>query len=524
MLIWLDQTFDEVRNSFHLFQSLINTIQFFSNIDHHVGNLSMRLSMGKLFIITSGNLGEILVPTIETKSQIVAIYVYCNQRKHHEEWAKDYSKVKGVYTDLRSIFNGFRRDFRQMNNDLIPIDHLPSEDSTRSFSCSLLLQEILKNIQSNTQMKKELIEYSRLHYQDNPIQLDLIDQYENSSYDRITAIEWYTRECFLSTMINQALRFYDIEMLNKTSFFIQDLNTQIKDLHAKVIDPGKVFVYYSQRISHDQLEKFRMNINGLISFNGFLLTTIEKELSLCFARQSGNARESISILYQIEIDRSKSSTSFASLNEFDYYHDTDQYILFSLPSIFRITHIEHLEENIWQINLLLIDLPRSTRKSKGFISLGQLLFHTNDLHKAKNIFQVLLRNSNSNNRKELITIHRMLGRIYQKNEDFTNALVHYQECLKIETAAPFISLTQASIGAILEKLGQLNQALEYFQRAIKYENIKPFLLVFYYISIGRIFYKQGDNIQARKYWILALKSEGHDHFLEEINHYLTILS
>jgi tetratricopeptide (TPR) repeat protein len=162
------------------------------------------------------------------------------------------------------------------------------------------------------------------------------------------------------------------------------------------------------------------------------------------------------------------------------------------------------------------------------------MFQMNDLNKAKNIFQVLLQNTNTINSRELVSIHRMLGRIYQKTEDFPSALFHYQECMKTESTYlssndPSLLLTLASIGVILEKLGDLNQALEYYKRAADNQKIDPSILAFYYISIGRIHYKQGENIEARKNFELALKFEQkssvqNSNFLAEIHHYLTIIS
>jgi len=288
-----------------------------------------------------------------------------------------------------------------------------------------------------------------------------------------------------------------------------------------------------------------MSINGLISFNSFLLTTIDKELSLNYAKQSGNNRDLVSILFEIEINRTKSSFPFVSLDELDSYHDIDRYILFSLNSIFRIINIECLEDKFWKINLILINeneindsIQKKIRKSKGFFSLGQIMFEMNNLNKAKNIFEILLQNTNDINQKERVSIHRMLGRINQKMENFESALSHYNECMKIQLSYlssdnPLLSPTYAGIGAIFEKLGNLNQALDYYKRATDNNHhaskIDPYTIVYYYISIGRILYKQNKNLEARKNFELALKFEEkshvrNDNFLAEIHHYLPIVS
>jgi len=166
------------------------------------------------------------------------------------------------------------------------------------------------------------------------------------------------------------------------------------------------------------------------------------------------------------------------------------------------------------------------------------MFKMNDLNKAKTIFETLLENTIDINQKELVSIHRMLGRIYQKMEDFAGALSHYKECMKTQLSYlssndPILSPTFASIGAILEKLGNYNQALEYLKHAVDNSHhvtkIDPSIIAFYCISIGRMLHKQGKNVEARKNFELALKFEEkphvhNDNFLAEIHHYLAILS
>ncbi|CAF4172010.1 unnamed protein product [Rotaria sp. Silwood2] len=556
ILIWLDkniyETFEQYENPLQLFQSFVNTIKLFSNPDEFY-RFVQDIKDEKLFIITSGSLGEKIISQIESQTYIYEIYVYCNDREYHEKWAKDVRKVKGVYTDLRSIRDAFRRDIRQTTNDLIPISILPTVNSTeleQLFTCSLLLKEISIHSESNEQKKRDFIEYSRFHYDENFTQLNIINQFQNNTYNQISPIEWYTRECFIYSMINRTLRLYDIEILNKISFFIRDLHEQIKDLHMKTSNNTKLIVYYGQEISNEQFNKLYMNINGLISFNNFLLTTIDKESSFYFVKQSENESNLVFILFQIEIDRSKTSFPFVILDELDYYHDTEQHILFSLNPIFQIIKIEHIEDKLWQINLILIDhtdnklkdlnctVQKKCEKSKGFYSLGQIIFEMNDLIKAKYIFEILLQNTIDNNRKQLFDIHRMLGRINQKLKNFPNALYHYYECMNIQSSYSsskdfLLSPTFAAIGAILEKLGDHNEAMKYLQYAVdnshQITNIDSSITAIFYINIGRIFYKQKQNLEARKYFELALKFQQNarihdDNLLAEINHYLAKLS
>ncbi|CAF1448680.1 unnamed protein product [Rotaria sp. Silwood1] len=557
ILIWLDkniyETFEQYENPLQLFQLYINTIKLFSNPNEFY-EFIQNIKEEKLFIITSGTIGEKIIPHIETQTYIHSIYIYCNNREHYEKWTKDIQKVKGVYTDLQSIRDAFRRDIRQANNDLISISILPNINSNelkQSFICSLLLKEILIHSESNEQKKIDFIEYSHFHYNENFSQLNIINQYKNNTYNQISPIEWYTRECFIYSMINRTLRLYDIEILNKISFFIHDLHEQIKYLHMKINDNKKLIVYYGQGILNEQFNQLYMNINGLICFNNFLLTTINKESSYVFAKQSENDINLVCILFQIEINYLNTLCPFIKLDELDYYHDTDQYILFSLNPIFQINKIERIENKLWQINLILIDnnnnklkdltytIQKKYEKSNEFYLLGQIIFEMNDLIKAKYIFEILLQNTMKNKQKNLYNIHRMLGRINQKMNNFPKALFHYQECINIQSSSHtsskdfLLSPTFAAIGAILEKLGDYNEAMKYFQQALNHSHyITEFdssITAIFYINIGRIFYKQKQNLEAQKNFQLALKFQQNarihdDNLLTEINYYLAKVS
>ncbi|CAF3673800.1 unnamed protein product [Rotaria sp. Silwood1] len=50
----------------------------------------------RTFLMTSGGLGKNVVPKIHDLPQLYAIYIYCADVVHHQEWACKYSKVRVV--------------------------------------------------------------------------------------------------------------------------------------------------------------------------------------------------------------------------------------------------------------------------------------------------------------------------------------------------------------------------------------------------------------------------------------------
>ncbi|CAF1032337.1 unnamed protein product [Adineta steineri] len=546
ILICLDKNIKEYENSLNLFQLYINTIKLYSNPEEF-RIFIQQIKDEKLLVIISGNVVEQVTSEIDNHSQIDSVYIYCNQKEYHENWSTNSPKIKGFYSNLQSIHDALRRDVRRINNDSISIQILSNRKSNeleQSFTCALLLKEILINSESNEQIKQEFIKFSRFYYEKNSNELNLIDLFQTNNYNQITPIEWYTRECFISSMIHRALRLYDIEILYKLAFFIRDLHKQINNSYLQSTDHQKLTVYYGLGISNDQFTKLNMNINDLISFNTFLFTTIDRKSSLNFAKQSENDLHLIPVLFQIEIDRSKSTSSpFIALDELDYYHDSDRHVLFTLNSIFRVVHIERGEDKIQQINLILIDdnedrvknLKHSIQKQlNGFFSLGQMMMETNNLIKAKSIFQILLKNTTASNQKELVSIHRKIGLIDQRMKDWTGALLHYKQCLNIQLSFlpsndRFLGPSYAGVGAILMKLCNYDEALEYYQHAIdcgrNTSHVDSSLVATYYIGTGRILHIQGKNSEARKTFELALTFAQKSHtLLPEIKHYLMIIS
>ncbi len=52
----------------------------------------------KAFVISSGALGQQLVPDIHDMAQVRAIYIFCGNKELHEGWVNKWSKIEGVFT------------------------------------------------------------------------------------------------------------------------------------------------------------------------------------------------------------------------------------------------------------------------------------------------------------------------------------------------------------------------------------------------------------------------------------------
>ncbi|CAF3582838.1 unnamed protein product [Rotaria sp. Silwood1] len=362
IIIWLDASLDihsNEQNSFkNRFQNLVHLILLFNEVNQCIDFIT-DIKNEKIFLIISGLLGRKLMPVINNFSQIDSVYIYCTNKARYEKWADEEKKIKGVFQNIEPIYDAVRRDIRQCEDDLIPLSILSTTFNQKEKLNSLdqlfiythLLKEILIDLNYKPNTKIDFINFCYLKYQNNKYQLNIIKEFQNN-YNQTSSIWWYTRECFISSMLNKAFRIQDIDILIKMGFFIRDIHLEIIRLHSKLNNKqNHLIVYRGQGITEEEFHKILDNQNGFISFNNFLITTRNKDLSILYARCARDNHELIGILYQIEIDQTKSL--FTSLDNINYYSQSEKEILFSTHTIFRISTIDQIENGLWLIQLKL---------------------------------------------------------------------------------------------------------------------------------------------------------------------------
>jgi hypothetical protein len=113
-------------------------------------------------------------------------------------------------------------------------------------------------------------------------------------------------------------------------------------------------VYRGQGLSSTDFDQLVNTKGGLLSFNNFLSTSKDCDVSLAFAESNQYNPDSVGILFVMTIDPSKSTTSFASLNGVSYFQIEEE-VLFSMHTVFRIGKIQSMNEDhrLFQVNLTL---------------------------------------------------------------------------------------------------------------------------------------------------------------------------
>lgn len=95
-LLWLDaevNTTTENKHAQKRLRSIINHFKTFHDPHKCKTYIMSYTEDDRIILISSGRLGKQLVPEIHGLRQISGIYIYCQDKKAHKQWTKDFPKV-----------------------------------------------------------------------------------------------------------------------------------------------------------------------------------------------------------------------------------------------------------------------------------------------------------------------------------------------------------------------------------------------------------------------------------------------
>ena len=457
LLMWVDSNIDpnnpDCQNTLRELRSVINNIIICTKPERCIQYLH-DLDNEKAFLISSGSLGQHLVPVIHDMSQIDVIYIFCGNKERNEEWAKNWAKIKGIHTDIKPICQALQLAVDQCNSNYVPISIIGrNEGGCREnfshldpiFIYSLIVKQILLDMKPREQSNKVLAEFFRQFYMENPNELDIISEFEHT-YNSQSAIWWYTRECFLHHMLNHVFRTMGGKTIVKMAPFMCDIHRQIEELHKKQVNRRRAesfVVFHGRRLSIGDFEELQQKKYGLISFNSFLCAHKNRDLCLEFARDSSTRTGLIGILFQISIDPSVSSTPYAFTQEVSYFKRGEE-ILFSIHTVFQISDIQKLDNDkpLYQVDLkftsdddlhlrnLTDHIRNEMQESTGWYQLGQLMLKVGHFEQAEELYNELLNNSPSDS--DRAHIYQQLSTTKDRHGLYKEEIVSSERSLEIE--------------------------------------------------------------------------------------------
>ncbi|CAF4046177.1 unnamed protein product, partial [Rotaria sp. Silwood1] len=368
-VIWVDKNINrenkDCQNTLTQLRGVVNQVDICFTAEQCIQLLNEHRKETS-FVISSGTLGQHLVPDIHDMLNLDTIYIFCRNKELHKAWAKNWTKIKGVHKTINSICEKLKMDVKQCDqiNLSISIINTTEDGSSEnvnqlepSFMYTQIFKEILLCMEHDQQAVKDLVKFCQELYQDNTQELKYIKEFERN-YQPSLALWWYTRQCFTYKMLNRALRTLDGDIIIRMGFYLCDVHRQIEQLHKKQVSQyheESFTVFRGQGLPNENFEKLEKSKGGLISFNNFLSTSKNRNVSLGFAKDAlVGTVDVVGILFQMTIDPSISSTPFASIRELSDFAQEDE-ILFSMNTIFRIGDIRKIDSNrsLYEVDLKL---------------------------------------------------------------------------------------------------------------------------------------------------------------------------
>jgi tetratricopeptide (TPR) repeat protein len=536
LLIWLDANIDiendaDCQNTITQLQRVVKSIKTFTNGDQCIEFIdTIDTNNNKACMIISGSFGQQIVPHVHKMSQVDSIFIFCSNKKYHEQWAKDWAKIKGVFTEITPICEALKVAAQQCEHNATPISFMATggDDNNQKkldqLDCSFMYTQILKDILLTITFEQkhiqEFIEHCREQFIDNEEELVNVEELKRK-YHKETPVWWYTCESFLYPMLNSALRLMDVDVMIKMGFFITDLHHQIQELHTEQFGDRTsstiLTVYRGQGMSKKDFEQMKKTTGGLIAFNSFLSTSKLRHVSLNFARNALSNPDLVGILFVMTNNPSQSTAPFASINDVGAFKDREDEVLFSMHSVFRIHEIKSIDENnrLYQVNLTLTNdndkdlcaladsIGEEMGGSTGWGRLGCLLLKMHQSEKAEQVYQILL--GETTDKIEKATFYHGLGLAKKLQGEYKEALALYEKSLAILEQSlppnhPDLAKSYNNIGGVYFDMGEYSKALSYYEKALEIDKktLPPNHpdLAMSYMNIGNVYSNMGEYSKA----------------------------
>jgi tetratricopeptide (TPR) repeat protein len=305
------------------------------------------------------------------------------------------------------------------------------------------------------------------YYHENNQRLEEINNLQGN-YHSQSPIDWYLKTKFLSRLLHKAIRTENFSVLFDYSFIFNDIQHLINEKSMILIDLEQTDIYYrAQNLNADDLYRLRTNINGILSINRYLdlCRTPEqatKEISL-------TSKTLETVLYHFSISHS-------------YIPISDNKILLSIGTLFRIQHIGMEIDGIWHVHLNI--LTRNDIKDQieilmneidliphEYLSIGLIWDKLKQSAKAERFYRLIIEHL----AKQTPIIYNFIGAIFRLKCQYTTALNYHQQALiiyqeKNQIDSSFhedIDRTYAQIALVYRDMGDWVSAIEYLTLAMK---------------------------------------------------------
>ncbi|CAF3688710.1 unnamed protein product [Rotaria sp. Silwood1] len=361
-LVWCDVGINDNENivTIENLRKIVDYTKLFDSVQKCQQYLENQQDNSTTFLVTSGHLGESLVPKVHHLQNVLVIFLYCHNKEYYQQWASKYEKVKHIHTVLDHLLDDLKNDVQnylksEKNGNII--SSLKQENSIDgAFEWWLNLTKLLVNIPYPENCRLKLVTTLKDYYKGKESELKILEEFEKD-YKSEKAIWWYTREAFVYRLVNRAARQKDLHIMFLFGFIVQDLYHQLKQEHEKFkishADDPIIKSYRGQIMLHREITALSDRPGPLWLRNtSFLSTSLHREISCNFLQMSTLAEGLERVLLEIVIDTQEESQPFADISHLSEVSSEAEILFMMGTSIFideeGISYDE--KEKLWKFN------------------------------------------------------------------------------------------------------------------------------------------------------------------------------
>jgi len=200
ILVWLDEVIDKESKNYQSYvesiEKIISTVHIFNNLQLCTDFIE-QIDTEKIFLLLSVDIIVEVVSCLHMFSQIDSIYILCKEETHNIERVAKYSKIKGVFTRIETVYDRLKYDTQKTKSILTPINIVTSVTDTAdlnslnpSFMYSQLLKECLIDVAyDNGDAMNDLSNFCTLQYAGKANDLKVIEEF-HCGYKKQSPIWW----------------------------------------------------------------------------------------------------------------------------------------------------------------------------------------------------------------------------------------------------------------------------------------------------------------------------------------------
>jgi tetratricopeptide (TPR) repeat protein len=489
---------------------VINFVRFFYDPDA-LNTFLTECTHSKVIIILSYDKARSILNQMYKLTCVYSIYILSTNECEQTDWTQEYHRVTGVYQTVRSLRDHLLQTLPQVSSGLIPVI-ITSESTTNDIPftyCQLLKESMLCN-DDDSDLKKDMLEFCRFHYESNPIEMNNIDKFEEE-FTPQKVIWWYTRNFFITKVLNRAVRTQEIDLLYKMRYIMQCLHTQLKSIAMN----ERTTVYIVLDIPLDNAMKLQENINGLLLFGAYLPAMLEQPQSINLNEDN----EQISITFSINLGPG-CGARVKNLCSSDVNID----VLININAVFRIHSVEKRNDRHWNVNLesvshtdyqfkqLMEPLRGEIEAPVVLLQIGKLLLATDHYAECDYLAELLFADESLRGDPTLLAslaaVHHLLGNSDDEKGHFKAACLQFLKSLRafqsfLPSDHPLMSASYNNIGSMFFKDNEYNEAITFHQKALdcqlKSASPDTDAIATYSNNIGAVYYEQGKYLEALKH-------------------------